>query len=644
VLQLQNRILEMVARGEALKATTDELCRRVEALVPDVACSVLTVEPSGALYPLSGPSLPEHYSSQLAGFTIGPLAGSCGTAAYLRKPVAVMDIETDPRWAQFAGLILPLGYRACWSTPILGGDGRPVGTFAFYYRDKRGPTALEEQIVATCVHLCAIALERNAWRLEHERRAYADLLTGLSNRASFNAVISELACGAPGAWGLLIIDLDNLKVVNDTFGHSIGDHLIQVAARRIAASALPNRTFRLGGDEFAVLIEDADAVAGLSELAGRILQDLAIPATCDGHVILPRATIGGAVLGSGDATAEVVRQNADFALYHAKEIARGGFVRYAPDLGTSMSHRLGAIREVGDALREKRIDAHYQPIVRLDTGEIVGLESLFRLTTPSGEVLPAGDFFEATTDVHIASELTRQMLTTIAADVRMWLDQGIPFQHVGINVSSADFHGGKLFRQLSGAFEDAKVPLKHLILEVTETVYMGQRDDAIAREIQAMRTKGLRVALDDFGTGFASLTHLLTVPVDVIKIDKSFVRRLGPGNGSAAIIEGLLGIAKKLGIRVVAEGIERQDQVEQLRGFGCDLGQGYLFSRAVDRHATTALLLRNAQKGSSPAPDRSGLDVLGLQAEASTFLATSAHGPHPADAEPAWKVPRIGRG
>ncbi|MET0307740.1 MAG: EAL domain-containing protein [Sphingomonas sp.] len=613
----------MVARGAPLAATTDELCRRVEGLVPEVACSVLTVDPSGLLFPLSGPSLPEHYSSQLAGFAMGPCAGSCGTAAYLRKPVAVHDIENDPRWAEFAALVLPLGYRACWSTPILAGDGRPVGTFAFYYREKRGPTPLEEQIVATCVNLCAIALERNEWRLEHERLAYADLLTGLSNRASFNAVIGDLSCGAAGAWGLLIIDLDNLKVVNDTFGHRTGDHLIQVAAGRIAVSALPNRTFRLGGDEFAVLVQDAQALENLERLADRILAELAVPAASDGHMIVPRATIGGAILAPGDTTAETVRQNADFALYHAKEIARGGYMFYAPGLGTSMSQRLSAIRDVGDALRENRIDAFYQPIVRLDTGEIVGLESLFRLTTRSGKVLSAGDFFEATTDVHIASELTRQMLATIAADVRSWLDQGIPFQHVGINVSSADFHSGTLFRQLSSAFEAANVPLKHLILEVTETVYMGQRDDAIAREIQAMRAKGLRVALDDFGTGFASLTHLLTVPVDVIKIDKSFVQKLGPDNGSAAIIEGLLGIAKKLGIRVVAEGIERPDQVTQLRAFGCDLGQGYLFSRAVDRHATTTLLLQEAQKTPGAAPDLAELDVQALRAAAGEFLAVS---------------------
>jgi EAL domain-containing protein (putative c-di-GMP-specific phosphodiesterase class I) len=182
------------------------------------------------------------------------------------------------------------------------------------------------------------------------------------------------------------------------------------------------------------------------------------------------------------------------------------------------------------------------------------------------------------------------MLSRVAADVRHWLDMGLPFQHVGINLSAADFHAGHLQERLCSAFAAAGIPLKHVIIEVTESVYLGQGDHVVANEIKAMRSKGLRVALDDFGTGFASLTHLLTVPVDIIKIDKSFVDRLVPGDAGAVIIEGLMGITEKLGIRVVAEGIETEMQAEHLRALGCMLGQGYLFHKAVDRHSAAWLL------------------------------------------------------
>jgi EAL domain-containing protein (putative c-di-GMP-specific phosphodiesterase class I) len=324
---------------------------------------------------------------------------------------------------------------------------------------------------------------------------------------------------------------------------------------------------------------------------------------CGGHLITPQATIGGAVLSHGDATAERVRQNADFALYHAKETGRGGFVRYWPGIGSAITKRLTAIRDVGAALREDRIEAHYQPIFRLDTREIVGVEALCRLITPAGDIIPASAFSDATSDAQVACALTERMVGRIVADLRNWLDLGLPIQHVGLNVSYADVHRGKLGGQLSAAFAAGGVPLKHLIVEITEDVYMGRRDHVIAREIKAMRALGLRVALDDFGTGFASLTHLLTVPVDVLKIDKSFVDSLSPGNPSSVIVEGLLSIAGKLGIRVVAEGVETESQAAQLEAFGCILGQGYLFSPAVDRHAMTGMLARFAQPlAAEPAP------------------------------------------
>jgi EAL domain-containing protein (putative c-di-GMP-specific phosphodiesterase class I) len=186
------------------------------------------------------------------------------------------------------------------------------------------------------------------------------------------------------------------------------------------------------------------------------------------------------------------------------------------------------------------------------------------------------------------------MMSLVAADVRTWLDLGIPFQHVGINVSSADMHG-TVDRLLENAFAAEGVPLKHVILEVTETVYLGHGDRIVQKAVEAMRAKDLRVALDDFGTGHASLTHLLTVPVDIIKIDKSFIDRLAPGDASEAIVEGLIGIAGKLNIRVVAEGIETEAQATHLKLLGCKLGQGYLFSHAVDKRATTTLLMDQAQ-------------------------------------------------
>ncbi len=594
LLTLQNTILEMIAKGASLAATCARLCEDVEALLPDARCSVLSVDDAGLLHPLSGPSLPESYSQAIEGMKIGPLSGSCGTAAYFGVDVTVTDIEADPRWADYKYLALPHGLVACWSSPICNADGKAVATFAFYYRERRGPTAFEQEVVAHCVYLCLIAIDRHQRVLEHERRAFTDALTGLPNRAAFNVSLSELDEREPGSWALFVLDVDNLKVVNDTFGHHAGDQLLQIVARRMSAAVLPGRTFRIGGDEFAVIISSADALRDLDATAELILAALAVPADLGGQIVVPRGSIGGAVGSIGETNAERVRQNADFALYHAKETGRGGFVRYWAGLGSNMTRRLGAIRDVSAALRDDRIEAHYQPIFRLDTREIVGLEALCRMRV-GDNVVAAGSFHEATDDVFVATALTARMMNLVAGDVRRWLDMGIPFQHVGINVSSADLSSGAVDRVLTSAFGGQRVPLDHVILEVTETVYMGAGDQAIQTAIRALREMGIRVALDDFGTGFASLTHLLTVPVDIIKIDKTFVDHLEPGSVSTTIVESLIRIAEKMHIRIVAEGVETEEQIAQLRASGCLLGQGYVFSQAVDRDRTTKLLLEHGQ-------------------------------------------------
>ncbi len=594
LLRLQNAVLDMIATGDTLAATCNRLCTEVEALLPEVFCSVLTLDPCGMLRPLAAPSLPASYSRALDGVAAGPSCGSCGTAAHLGVEVAVTDIARDPRWAAFRHLALPHGLRACWSSPIRDAAGAVVATFAIYYRVSRGPTAFEQEVVRHCVSLCVIAIDRHQRVVDSERRAKTDTLTGLPNRAAFNAALAGLDCTEIGSWALFIVDIDNLKVVNDTFGHSAGDGMLQIASRRIASAIRNARTFRIGGDEFAIVLETAEALRDLDAAADRILQDLEQPADCGGQIVVPRATIGGAVLSGEDPIPDRVRQNADFALYHAKETGRGGFVRYWPGLGSSMTRRLGAIRDVNAALRDDRIDAYYQPIFRFDTREIVGLEALCRMRI-GNTIVSAAAFHEATTDVHVATALTARMMALVAADLRTWIDMGIPFQHVGINVSSADLSGGAVLRVLTTAFERERVPLHHVILEVTETVYMGDGDAEVRAAIQALRARGIRIALDDFGTGFASLTHLLTVPVDVIKIDKTFVEHLAPESVSMTIVEGLVRIADKLGVRLVAEGVETEDQARQLAGAGCALGQGYLVSKAVDRHEATALLLERAQ-------------------------------------------------
>jgi diguanylate cyclase (GGDEF)-like protein len=603
LLRLQTEILETVACGEPLVAVADLLCRRAEVLAPGVICSVLTVDADGVLHPLAAPSLPLAYSSALDDLPCGPMAGSCGTAAFRNEPVIVTDIATDPLWDDYRALAQPLGLRACWSTPICDRDGRVVGTFAFYYRTSRGPDELERSIVQTCVRLCAIAIEHEEVRQRNYRLAYFDALTGLPNRGHFNEILSR-AITERESFGLLLVDIDHLKLVNDTVGHIFGDMLIRTVAERIAGCHPSLTACRLGGDEFAVLVADCETHAGLEEAATHMLASVRGLIQAGEQTIDPHITVGGALFGPDGLDGASLSQNADFALYHAKETRRGGYVRFTPGLRTSMVERANVVRAVDHALAERRIIAHYQPIVRLDTAEVVGLEALARMRMPDGRIATAGEFHAALADPRVAWHLTGQMLTQIAADIRHWLDLGIDFQHVGINVTSGDFQRGDLERRIVETFERSGVSLKHVVLEVNESVYMGGNDQMVPRAVKALRERGLLVALDDFGTGFASLTHLLSFPVDILKIDRSFVARLGSDPACDVVVGSIIDIAHKLDMRLVAEGIETPEQARILSQLGCTMGQGYLYARPCGMEDATRLLTLFAQKAGETAEQR----------------------------------------
>lgn len=585
LVYLQNLILEMVARGEELRITGDRLCREVERLAPGSICSILAVDPDGTLHPVAAPSLPAEYSAVIEGHKIGPAAGTCGTAAYRRAQVTTVDIATDPLWAEYKDLALPLGLRACWASPIMSGD-RVVGTFAFYYHEPRGPTDFEREIVAKCLQLCQIAFERDHRLRVNERLLYSDTLTGLNNRACFEQ--SLIAPSFGGGSALLLVDIDDLKAVNDTFGHSTGDSLIRLIADRLAEAAKPHRAFRIGGDELAILADTVDVVP----LAQRILESLGQPADCGGHNLLPSITIGAAIRAIDDRSGEVMRQNADLALYHGKEDGgRGSLVLYAPELRTRMNRRLRAIDQLRRALAEERVEARYQPIARLDNGEVTSFEALARVRERDGRVVAASEFQEAFADVRNAAELTRTMLRAVSADLREWMDAGIAIGRVAVNLAPADFAHGRLVDEVRAIFAEANVPTDRLTLEITETVYLGRRELLVQRQMEGLRALGVKLALDDFGTGYASLTHLLFTPVDTLKIDKSFVDHLDKdGRAGGAVINGLMRIAEKLGVEVVAEGVESVEQRERLVALGCKLGQGHLFASALDRDQVDALL------------------------------------------------------
>lgn len=593
LLRLQNEILEAVASGQRLGDVALLLCRRVEALVPGVCVSILMVDGEGRLQYLAGPSLPPALETAFNGLAIGPVIGSCGPAAYLAREVVVVDFATDPLWTDFRDVALPHGLVSCWSTPIIARDDRVVGTFAFYSRQRSGADDRQRQVVQACVHLCAIAIEHDQIWSRNHRLAFYDVLTGLPNRCHFMELLRVAVADTGKRTGLLLFDIDGLKAINDTLGHDVGDAVIVDLAARLGDRRLPGRAFRMGGDEFALLLDDCTTPRRLAAAARRLLHLIGTPFGADAQTIPMHVTVGGVLQGEDGNDADLLCQNADLALEQAKRTHRGGFLRFREQFREISRQRAQAVRSVGSALREGRIVPYFQPVFDLNTGALTGVESLARMVTPGGKVVQAKDFQQALADPKITHDLTGLMLNEVAAEMRRWLDQGRPPMPFGINVSTADIERGDLEARVVRVFARHEVPLDLLVLEITEKVMMDIDNTIVRSTIKALRGRGVRLALDDFGTGFASLTHLASFAVDVIKIDKSFVSAMLQEYASAVIVETMVDIAARLGMVVVAEGVETEEQAARLRACGCACAQGYLLARP----APADVLHRNVADG-----------------------------------------------
>jgi diguanylate cyclase (GGDEF)-like protein len=591
LLALREEVIQSLARSEPLEQTLERICRSAERLLDQGSLAVVAVDVAGMLHWRSGPDFPIEYATAIDGVVIGPRAGTCGTAIYRDQVIETIDLANDPGWASYKSLATPLGFRSCVSFPVHEGTGKAIGAVAAYLRASRSLTQTEKLAVEECVRLCEL-LPLREYGAEWGR---IDALTRLPDKAAFEEALSHLPCELSGTWGLLLIDLDNLRHINDTLGASVADTTVATVANRIAAELAPDFSFRLSGTRLAAIIQNDSFLQDLDSVADRVIHTATNPLEYSGGTVVPGVTIGGAVLSPQDRRPGTVFRNAEYALYQARNTNPGGFVRFRQDLGAPSLQRRDAVQDVKLALKEGRVDAHYQPILRLDTYEIVGFEALCRMTGANGQILPAAFFQEAFDDPQIGLDTTERMLDIVAQDIRSWLDECLPVQHVGVNFTFADFYMGNAVSRVDRLFGARRVPVEHLVVEVTEQAYIGQRDEVVARGIADLRGCGIRVALDDFGTGFAALTHLMNIPVDIIKIDQSFTRRLAPSHPSMAIVSGIIRIAHELGIKVVTEGIETFEQIGFLREMGCALGQGYAFSKPVSRRAATQLLHRHAQ-------------------------------------------------
>jgi diguanylate cyclase (GGDEF)-like protein/PAS domain S-box-containing protein len=590
---LQQRVLEAVARDDDLDVVANLVCREVETIAPGVVCSVIRVDDQKTLRPLAAPSLPAYYSQALDGIAIGPSVGSCGTAAWRGEPVLVEDIETDPLWAPYKELPLPLGLVACWSSPIKLKDGRVAGAFAFYYREKRGPSAWHERLVEACIHLCALAIERHEAKAHIARLAYFDTLTGLPNRSQLAQAIDQRIARAQGEqapeMAVLFLDVDSFKDVNDSLGHSAGDALLVEIAQRLRSQVRPgDMVCRLGGDEFVMVLDDCGS-ARAAQVAERVAKSLAVPASIDGMMLSASVSIGISLYPSDSRDREELLKHADTAMYEAKNDGRGAFRFYSPGMNDQIHERLVMGNALKESLRAGHLQLHYQPQILGENGKLHGVEALARWHHPVFGQVPPSRFIALAEECGLIEAIGEWALCEACRQLAEWRAQGLAIPTVSVNLSPLHFRNPRLPALVAAALEASGLSAGALTLEITEGVMMDKCAATIAT-VEAVAGLGVRLSLDDFGTGYSSLSSVSTLPIAEIKLDQSFVRDLQTDKNARAVASAVIRIGQSLGLTVVAEGVETEAQRRFLQGLRCHAMQGYLFSPALEPAALVAWL------------------------------------------------------
>jgi diguanylate cyclase (GGDEF)-like protein len=443
---------------------------------------------------------------------------------------------------------------------------------------------------------------RKEAELGMRRLAHSDPLTGLSNRLDLSdridSALSEVAPASPGI-ALLLLDLDGFKAVNDSFGHALGDELLMMVARRLRGSLRPSDVAaRLGGDEFAILLRNVDQSHALSA-AQRVLAALNKPFALSRSTVAITASIG--LVHAADARdSQDLMRDADVAMYRAKADGRNRVVRFERAMQARVVRQLKLETELRRSVQDHDFVLHYQPLIHIDTLNVVGLEALIRWRHPTRGLLSPAEFIDVAEDTGLIVPIGRWVLEQATLDAASWQPEGGSPLSVSVNLSPRQLHDPDLVAITTYALQNAGLPAEALIIEITENLLLKDAQLARAR-FSALRALGVKVAVDDFGTGYSSLAYLDRYPVDILKIDRSFVDPLGASPKSAALVRSIIDLASALDIDAIAEGVEDAEQLAALQSLGCHLAQGYYFARPRPAEEITAMLVKTASSDTGAA-------------------------------------------
>ena len=589
---LLNRLLEAMAREVPTEEVMNMLCAEVERIAPEIIASVVRIDGQGRLRPFAGPSLPASYSAMIDGAEIGPARGACGTAAWSGRQVISSNIATDPNWQGYAEAALQHGLAACWSTPVEASDGRILGTFACYYRHPQEPDPRHLRLIDTCVHLCAVALERDISRQRIHHLAYHDTLTGLPNRSQLLARANQALTAAEHAQhGLAVmsVDIERFKQVNEVMGQAVGDQLLRQLALRIQSVLGPaDIAARFTGDEFALVIVNCDAEQANS-ISQTLIERLQAPLPVGQTELRLRACIGISLYPDNARSVQTLLQQAELTRLQGKQQGAAATRFYSDSMDQVMQQRRALEISLRQAVSDGSLQVNYQPQINLHTGQLYSVEALARWQHPElGSISPTY-FIPLAEECGVIGELGMWVLSQACNDLQQWQQQGLAVPSVAVNLSPTDFRDPALTNQIRFQIQAHGLQPSQLTLEITEAVLLDRHPDTL-RTLRNLAQLGVRLSLDDFGTGYSSFHYLRDLPLTEIKLDQSFVAELDEDPVALALAEALCRIGSALQLSIIAEGVGHAQQVEQLRRLGFTAAQGFHYTPALQPAALTQWL------------------------------------------------------
>ena len=429
--------------------------------------------------------------------------------------------------------------------------------------------------------------------LQMTHSAQHDFLTELPNRMLLNDRISHaitLARRHKKKVAMLFLDLDGFKHINDSLGHPVGDKLLQSIAKRLVNCIRGTDTVsRQGGDEFIVLLSEVEHSEDAAITARRMLQAVAEAHSIGQHDLHVTSSIGVSIYPDDGLDAETLIKNADTAMYQAKENGRQSYRFFKPDMNVRAVERQSIEASLRRALERQEFSLHYQPKINLRTGEIAGAEALIRWTHPTRGVVSPAEFIPIAEDCGLILPIGKWVLREACEQARAWVDAGLSLGTIAVNISAMEFRGENFLEGVFAILKDTGLDPRSLELELTESVLM-KRAESTESVLKTLRARGVQLAVDDFGTGYSSLSYLGKFPVDALKIDQSFVRQITSSPAETTIVAAIISMGRSLKLRVVAEGVETQEEMMYLQAHQCDEAQGYYFSRPVPRQQFAQLL------------------------------------------------------